>query len=1020
MLSITSFFIRRPRVANLILFLIVFAGLASAMTLRRQGNPTIDFDIMKIVTEYHGASPEDVEINVTDKIEDELNDVDDIDELTSLSMENLSIIFVFVNPDATDVSRVKDDVRTAVDRVTDFPAEVRDRPSVEEIRSNSQAVMEVAVIGDIPELELRKYAKDLENELKAANGIGVIEKIGYRKREIKIEADQAELEDRYVSLGEIMNSISARNVRTTGGSLESYVSEKKIVTFSEYDDPMEVADVVIRSTFTGTRVRISDVARISDGFEEYDIIPRANGRNCISLVIRSQATADVITLSEDVKQILDKFRAGLPEGVSVGLIFDNSDYTRSLLSMVKVNGIIGFILVVGVMLLFLDWKSAFWTAFGIPIAICGSLILFEPFGVTINMITLSAMVLVLGMLVDDAIVISENVFRYKEMGYQPVEGTIEAVRNVFWPVTASVLTTILAFMPMLFMSGLIGKFIFGIPIVVLLMLGFSLLESTCFLPSHIAHTTPPKKKSKNSIIMERFIVWYKDRVQWCLKNRRKVLLAYLGIFVLVIGATVAWLDFVLFPTDDPDIFHVIVETPQGTPMDETSRRVGEIERIVEESVPEEAMQSFVTRIGNHDTDVYGGTAGNYDNYALVTVYLKPAEDRDAIAETIMDDIDEKLKDVAGFQSLYVEPLNDGPPVGKPVTVIYTTNDDELRGRFENETLEFLKKIDGVYGVESDNVPGKEELRLILDYDEMAKLGLTSIDVAKTVRTAFDGEIVTSIRKSGDEIDFRVHLKDPKQYRAEGVLDLMVANQLGKLVPLGSFARFEETVGPAVLHHYDGRRSVTVTGEVDTKKITSVEVSEMVRTEFEPKALKHAGFKMELGGEEKKTQESMESFYLALAIALVAIYALLVVLFDSYTQPILIMSAIPFAVIGVFITFMIHGLPLGFIALIGILGLIGVVVNASIVMIATLNETREKDGGIDFTRISEAAALRFRPVVLTTITTVAGLLPTAYGIGGDLPFIRPMVLALAWGLVFATLISLVFIPLIYSLHERVRA
>ncbi|MBT3182161.1 MAG: efflux RND transporter permease subunit [Deltaproteobacteria bacterium] len=1019
-MKITSFLIRRPKIANLILFLIVFTGIVSAFGLRRQGDPTIDFDIMKIVTEYPGASPEDVEINVTDKIEDELMDVEDIDEMLSMSMENLSIVFVYVNPDSPDLPRVKRDVRTAVDRVSDLPPAVTDKPKVEEIRSTNMAVMEVAITGDIPERELRKYAKDLENDLKEAKGIGVIEKVGYRKREIQIEADLDILEQKYVSLGEIVNAIQSRNVKSTGGSLESYVTEKKIVTFSEYDDPMEVNDVIIRSAFTGESVRISDVATVKDDYEEHDIIPRAGGANCIALIVRSQATADVIDLSKDVKKILGRFKKGLPDGVDAKIMYDNSEYTTSLLSMVKLNGIIGFILVLLVMLCFLDWKSAFWTAFGIPIAICGSLIFFEPLGITINMITLSAMVLVLGMLVDDAIVISENVFRMKQMGMEPVAATIEGVRNVFWPVTASVMTTILAFLPMLFMSGLIGKFIVGIPLVVILMLGFSLLESTCFLPSHIAHTKPPKKANKRLRWMENLIVWYKGRLSWCLKNRVMVMGLYTLLFAVVIVASIIWLKFILFPNVDPDIFNIVIETTKGMSLEQTSEKIGEVEKVVEELVPKEALRSYLTRVGHHDTDVYGGTAGNYSNYALITVNLKPADARIARAETIIEKVDKRVKALSGYDKIYAKAGDSGPPVGKPVTVIYTSDNDDLRAQFEKVTMEFVSNIPGVYGAETDNIIGKDELRLILDYDLMARLGVTALDVAKTVRSAFEGEVVTSIRKEGEEIDFRVRLKHKEDYRAEGVLGLKVANKQGKLVSIGSFGRFVETSSPAVFRHYDGRRSVTVTASVDTDVTTSGEVSKIIFDKFEPEVRKHAGFKMELGGEEKKTQESMKSFYYALIVALVAIYCLLIILFDSFTQPLLIMSAIPFAIIGVFITFMIHGLPLGFIALIGILGLIGVVVNASIVMVSTLNEMGAKDERMDYSTIVEGAAIRFRPVILTTITTVAGLLPTAYGIGGDLPFIRPMVLALAWGLVFATVISLVFIPLIYSWHVKVNA
>jgi len=1018
MKSIISFFIRRSRITNLLLILIILMGVLSAVSLRRQGYPAIDFDIMKISTLYPGASSEDVEINVTDVIEDELMEVEDIDEIKSLSMENISMIFVYMNPNATDSRKVVSDIRDAVDRVTDLPKQVTEKPKVEEIRSTNLPVLEIALTGDVSEHDLRKYAKDLEVDLKEATGVGIIEKVGYRKREIHVQADMDLLSEKYVSLSEIMNSIRSRNVRATGGTLESYVSEKKVVTFSEYEKPLDVKDVIIRSTFSGQRVRISDVASVADSFKDEDVLSHANGEPGISLLVRSQANADIITLADDIKERVERFRQGLPSTVKVHVLFDNSIYTRSLLHMVTVNGLMGFVLVILVMFLFLDWKTAFWTAFGLPLAICGAIILFDPFGITIDVITLSAMILVLGILVDDAIVVAENIYRLKESGMNPIEATIQGVRSIFWPVTAAVLTTMIAFLPMLYMKGLTGKFIVGIPIVVILMLGFSLIESTCFLPNHLAKIIPPKEPPKRTKWIQPVMEFYRKKVEWSLKNRAKVLSVFVGLFFLIILASQFWLKFVLFPQENPDVFNVIIEAPQGTSLSKTEQKIREIEKIVDEIVPDEMMQSYITRVGHHDTDVYGGSAGQYTNWALITVYLLPAEDRDEASEPVIENIRKRLRTLSGFVRLTVEPMDDGPPVGKPVTVIYTSDNDDLRGQFESETVAYLRSIDGVYGIESTNIPGKDELRLLLNYDEMAKLGITAVDVSRTVRAAFDGEVVTSIRQEGEEIDYRVRLKDPKKYRAEGVLDLLIMNNSGKLISLKHFANFKETRGPAVLHHYNGDRSVTVTAELDPKKITSGEVNAAIQGKFEPMALKHAGLKMELGGEEKKTKESFQSFYYALGVALVAIYFLLVMVFDSFGQPILIMTAIPFALIGVFLTFMIHGLPLGFIAMIGILGLVGVVVNDNIVMISHLNEMCA-DHGKSLASIAKGSLNRFRPVVLTTLSTVAGLIPTAYGIGGDLPFIRPMVLALAWGLLFATVITLIFTPVLYSLYERAK-
>lgn len=1018
MSKIILYFITHRRVANLILLLIVIVGILSALVLKRQSYPTIDFDIVKIITAYPGAGPEDVEINVTEQLEDEILEVEDIDEIISRSMENLSMITIYLNPDARDVRKVKNDIRDAVDRVSDLPEQVTEKPYFMEFRSSNRNVLEIGLTGNVSEKELRLYAKSLANDLKRINGMGRITKVGYNKREIKIEADQDLIRDRYVSLGEIMGAIRSRNVRTTGGSIESYVSEKNIVTFSEYRDPMSVRDVIIRSTFSGTRVRISDIAEIEDGFEEPEQITHADSKNAISLLIKAQENTDVITLADKVKEELEVFKKGLPDNVDVKVMYDDSMYTRNLLKMVANNGLIGFILVLGVMFFFLDRKSAFWTALALPIAICGSLIFFNPLKITINSVTLVAVILVLGMLVDHAIVITEKIYQLKERGMRPAAATVEGLKSVFWPVVAAVVTTVLAFVPMLFMKGLTGKFVASIPVVVMLMLFFSLLEATVFLPSHIIRAKPPDKLPFRMILIKRVVSLYGKVIMVCLRFRTIVLSVFALVFVLVMFSALTHLNFVLFPQVDPDVFNMVIEAPGGTPLEVTEQKVSQLEQIMSDVVPEEMRESYTTRIGHHDTGVYGASEGHFSNWAMITVYLKPAEQREQSSGPVMEELQNRLDQLEGFIRLTVEPIDEGPPVGKPITVTYTTDDDNLRRQFETETIKFLQRIDGVYDIESTDRRGKEELRLYLDYDEMARFGITAIEVAKTMRAAFEGEVVTSIRTGGEEVDFRVSLREAKKFEPRGVLDLEIVNQMGKLVPLKNFAHFEETVGTSVIYHYDGIRSVTINAEVDPDKITSVKVNDMIREEFNPKTLEHPSLKMFLGGEEKRTKESVESFLIALVIAVIAIYFLLVILFNSYIQPLLIMTAIPFAVVGVLLTLMLHNLPVSFVAMVGMLGLVGVVVNDAIVMVSQLNDAR-KGFAMRLSDVAEVARGRFRPILLTTFTTAAGLLPIAYGIGGDVPFIRPMVLVMAWGLLLALFVSLIFIPVMYSIQVRAK-
>ncbi len=1014
MLRLTEYFINNPRVTNMVVVLIFIAGIFSAFTLKREQFPAISMDIIQIQTLYPGAAPEDVEINVTNKIEEELLEVENIRKLTSMSMENISIVVCLLDSEAGDPDEIKADIRDAVARVTDLPESVTQKPVIKEITATNIPVLEMALYGDASEYELRKYARSLESRLKDVSGVSSVEKIGYRKREVKIDVNLGKMKDQEISFTEIMHAISARNVRLSGGTLQSYVSEKKILTLAEYDSLEDVGDVIVRSNFEGYHVLLSDIAVISDSFEEPRILYRGNGRPAISLIVTQQENADIIDLSATLKKEFNDFNNSLPDDVRAEIIYDYSVIARTMLNMVVVNGVLGFVLVIFVLFVFLDVRSAFWAAFGIPFSIIGTLFLFTIMGISLNVITLSTMILVVGIIVDDAIVITEKIYSLKQEGTEDRAASIQGVKLMLLPVSAAVFTTILGVTAILFVPGVMGKFTGDIPKVVALLLGFSLVEAVLFIPSHLQHAKAPEKIPWRIRWLEPVKAWYRGVILAALRNRIKVMAGFALILVILIGVSSQFIRFMLDEDIDIDFFAVVIETPQGTSLEKTRDAVPSVEKLVLDTVPDEALRSITTEVGHHNVNDLAATAGQYSNWAVTKVYLKTAAKRDITSEEIMADLAEKLPDLKkemGLRRLNIE-LMSGLPVGRAVEVIFMTDDDELRGRLEKEMITFLNGIEGVRGIESSNVPGKDELRLILDYKKLARVGLTALDVARTVRTAFDGTVVTSIRREGEDVDFRVRIQNPKQYRAAGVLDLPVANREGRLVPILHFAKLFESDGPAVLHHYRGKRSVTITANVDSYIITSQEANRMIREKFRERTAGIPGLRMKLAGQEEETETSMEGFFFALVVVLISVYFLLVVLFNSYLQPALIMSVIPFAVVGAFLTLILHGRPLIFISLMGILGLIGVVVNDTIVMITHLNATCREEGN-KLESIANGAVDRFRPVILTTLTTFAGLLPTSYGFGGDIPSIRPLVLVMAWGLLFATFITLGFIPTLYS-------
>jgi multidrug efflux pump subunit AcrB len=1020
MLRLTEYFIKHPRVTHMVVFVVFLTGLLTAFGLQREEFPPIGMDILKISTIYPGASPEDVEINVTNKIETQLLEVENIKKLTSLSMENMSIVLAEVNTQAGDPEKTQQNIREALQRVTDLPASITQKPSVEELGLSNIPVLEVSLSGAIPEKQLRQYARELETRMQEVNGIRRISKVGYRKREIKVNVKLAAIEKNKISLDQIMQAVYSRNVRTTGGTVESYVSEKKILTLAEYDQPLDVKDVIVRSNYAGYQVRISDLAEIQDDFEEPRILYRGNGQPAIGMMITKQEKADSITLSTELKQVIHEFAKDLPEQVKVDVIYDYSTNTQVMLRIVMTNGVVGFLLVLLVMFVFLDVRSAFWSAFGIPFSILGGMILLPAFGLHINIITLMTMVLVLGIVVDDAIVVVERIYSLKQRGLNNLDACLTGVRQMVRPVSAAVITSVLAFAPILFIPGIMGDFMKTIPVVVMLVLGFSLLETIFFVPAHIMNVRPPQKEPKRIAWLNGVKTWYQNTLHIALRHRGKVIAGYVGLLAVVFTLAGFGLNFVLDEATDEDVFSVLVEAPQGTSLAKTAELIKSVEKLVHSTVPTEALMSYTTQIGHHDNSMAGISSGHYSNWGLITVYMIPAEQREIKQEEVISLLRDKgktLMEAQGLQRLDVEKLS-GLPVGKAVNVVFTSNQDNVREQFEKEVQASLRQMPGVSGIQSSSVPGKDEIRLKLDYDQMARVGLTALDVSQTVRTAFDGTVVTSVRREGEDIAYRVRLKNPEKFRTEGILELPIANHQGQLIKLKSFAHLEEHGGPSVLHHYRGDRSVTVEADVDDTIITSAEVNKKLREHFGPKVAAIPGLSMTFGGQEEEMMLSLGGFKIAFVVVVLSIYFILVVLFNSYLQPLLIMSIVPFAIIGVLITLMLHGLPLSFISMIGMLGLIGVVVNDTIVMISHLNaECAEK--GKSYEVIVHAALDRFRPVVLTSLTTFAALLPTAYGIGGDLPQLRPMVLVMAWGLVFATIVTLGLIPLVYSWGKGTR-
>ncbi|UCD05415.1 MAG: efflux RND transporter permease subunit, partial [candidate division WOR-3 bacterium] len=634
MSSFFKFFAERHTLANLIIIMMIALGLNTLMNIRRDLFPKVDYGVMMVKTLYPGASPEDVELNVTNKIEDEVRNVSGVDWMTSTSMENISVIFVYIDTDAEDQEKVKTDIREAVGRVTDFPAEVTESPEVDEISTTSDIpVIEIGVSGDIPYRELRHHAKEFEKKLRDIDGVSRLERFGYRAREIKVEVSSQAVRNYQIPLREIIMAIQARNIRTTAGNFESYTSEKNLVTLAQFENPYDVGDVVVRSTFEGPLIKIRDLAIVKDDFEDARVMSRMNGKPAISFAVYKNEAADIIRTCDAVKKLAAEVREDLPEGIELLYSSDISKQVRNRFNVVISNLLIGLALVVVLLTAFLNIRTSFWVALGIPVSFLGVIFALPLFGQSISSPVLVAMILVLGLIVDDAIIISENIFHRSEHGDPPLKAVVEGTREVFLPVLTTVLTTFLAFAPMFFMTGVFGKFIFVIPLTISLALFISLGEALISLPAHLLHGL---RRNPAKSTAHKWFDLLRKRYQLIVPHILKFRYVFVLLFVIVLfgslwlGAT--YMKFILFPSNMASHFYVLAELPIGNSLEATSDNVRKIEELVM-ALPQDELESFVTRIGRNPW-----LEAESENYAALSVSLTPFNERERTADEIVESI----------------------------------------------------------------------------------------------------------------------------------------------------------------------------------------------------------------------------------------------------------------------------------------------------------------------------------------------------------------------------------------------
>ncbi|OGX57113.1 MAG: hypothetical protein A2306_00965 [Omnitrophica WOR_2 bacterium RIFOXYB2_FULL_38_16] len=1028
-MRLAEFSVKNSTLINLLSVLIVGVGIFAMLNLRKEAFPSVNYDIVTITTAYPGAPAEDVEKFVTIPIEKEIKGISGIKEITSKSEESLSEIGITIDPKASDKNQVVDDIERAVDRVKNLPDGVKDEPVVFELKSNEFPVLEISISGSTSDEEKRNYAEALEDIILDINGVSNINRLGWLDEEFQVEVDPDKLKEYHVSLNEIMQALRSKNITLPGGNLKTSTHEFNIRTTGEFSTADEIENVIIRANDAGNWLKVKDVAKVVKTYEDMQFIAKTNGERALGMVVVKNESGDIIKVVGKVKAVLDQFKKTLPENISVTVANDFSFYVKRRLGVLKNNGLIGFILVCLILFLFLDPIPALATAMGIPIALFVTFFAMNAMGSSINLVSMLGLILVLGMLVDDGIIVSENVYRHIENGMEPRQAAVQGTNEVVAPVTATILTTFAAFGPILFIPDIMGKFIREIPIVVILALGASLIEAFLILPCHLADFISfnnrrkkvqykPKEEKKWFKALKLF---YKKVIMKALKHKYKVMtfltMGFIG--TIIFAVFVYKIKVILFSGEGIEDFYIRAEAPKGTSLEHMEELMMPVEEFVR-SMRKDELESFRTYIGSISQEMgFDPNSKNGSHLAQVTVFLTPMQTRERDAKVIIDEMREGLKKIGGFDKLYFYKPKEGPPTGRAVEIGVKGEKYEKLNEISEKIIKYANSIEGVSDVSSNYELGKKELRIIVDEEKAKQYFITVDDIATTVRYAFKGGVATTVKPLKAEDEIEVLVRFPKEYRSsiKDFEKILIQNKLGNIVPLKSVATINEVSGLYALTHLDGKRVVWVTADVDGEKSTSFSVNQTLKREFNNISQEYMGYTLKFGGEYEDQKETQRNLLFSFFVALFLIFVILTAIFGSMVQPLIVMTAIPFGFLGIVIAFMVHGRPLSFFALMGAVGLTGIVVNDSVVLVDFVNHLR-KSGKPRFDSIIEACQTRLRPVLMTTITTIGGLLSVAYGIGGGDPFLKPMGLAITWGLFFATGLTLVVIPCIYAIIDDI--
>ncbi len=1062
-MSLPTWSVKNRVAVNLFCIVLLVAGYMAATTrLKLDLFPDVSTNFIQVTTlDPTTSAAEEIERTITVPIEEELASVRGLKKIRSISEDNFSNIFIEVEASVTDIDPVLNEVRQAVDKARGKLPPTIEPPIIEEFDIPLPLItFTISYPAGYDPMQIREQLERIERRLRIIPGVSNVLADGLDRREVWIEVDPFRLEASGVSLEEVAEAVRRKNLNSVGGRLDGAGGQRLVRLLGEIRSAEELADIPV-TTADGRTLLLRDVATFRDTTEEPRTFGRADMRPAVTFTIVKKKGADALLTVAQCRKVFAEEVKLLPPEIEARALSDTTRFIRVRINTVVQNGVQALLLVTVLLLLTLNWRLALLVAIGIPISFAGAMLVLYIGGYTINMLSLFAMIMALGMVVDDAIVMAENCYRHLQNGLSPKEAAIRGSEEVIWPVIGSVSTTVAAFLPLIWAEGIIGKFLMIVPVVVISALIFSIIQAFLVLPSHVAdfvrrgltsdelRALPPARGW--AAVPRTIAITYRDMrdlvdrgLDWLIALYRHLLTIALRVRYIAISVFIALLigvgflvagglvPFKLFSTDFADTLFLKAELPSDYSLQQTQDAIARLERRVAEVLPKDDLLAIVTRIGarldpTNEFLEYG------TNLAMITVDIDEENPACRKPSEIARSLRRILSEFPEFVLLTVQVEEGGPPVGRPVNVELSGPDFAELLAVAEAVESRLADVSGVFNIGNDFPRGKTEYRVKVDPTRAAENGLDSTSVARALQAGFFGLEAARMRWGNEEVILRVKVSDRFGHDPEFLQGLRIMNRDGRAIDISSVATVEPTTGIARIKRTNQERVLTVSADIESQITTSAAVNALIAGWIPEILANHPNVKISLAGESEDTERSLASMQFAAMVAMLLIYALLAVITNSFIQPLVIMSVIPFGIVGVILGLLVMGEPIGLMAIMGTVALAGIVVNNSVVFVDFINQYRHAATGAGpetasrsqplhlrrFTRwrsILASAGTRFRPVFLTTATTVVGLMSLAFASSGQEQFLAPMAQAIIFGLSFATMITLVLIPCLYSVVD----